>query len=200
MANIHSKLAKASSSMGTLIKSAVNKFEGYNYVSSDDVVYHAREALIGAGLAFYESGAQLTPIGDRLYMHITYVVAECDGDGVISFATDVPIHLDKKGVQLDKQSAASRTYGLAYALRGLLLADRVEKPRAIDEEEPDARKPDVTEQKSKPSKETEEKLVLWNKLKKLRDMAPDVAKSLGMPKDIESMKRQIEFLETPNEL
>lgn len=197
-ATIYQKLSTASRSMGTLIKSSANSYEGYLYVSSDDVVFHARKALTEAGLAFFEVSSSIGRLDADpavVYMRTCYVLADTETGDLIEMQSDVPIHREKKNVQLDKQSAASRTYSLAYALRGLLLADRVEKPRPLDEEEPDARKPDA------PAKEeTDEKTVLWNRLKALRAEKPKAAKGLPLPKSIEELKEQIAKIEASDDL
>lgn len=144
---LYTALVAAQHAAEAVAKKAKNTFHGYNYASAEAVLGVANEALAEAGLAaFPVSVAPLAGYerheyreeeylekGEKLkYNRITanrriaidlLVVHGASGQSE-HFVSSVPV-CPEKGKPEDKSEFAARTEGLAYALRDLLLLQRL---------------------------------------------------------------------------
>lgn len=126
--NLAAALVNAQNKMEAVAKDSTNKFHNYKYASSEDIIDASREVLSSNGLSFTVEAASYTPLAGEVVWNgvailgMTFVLEHTSGEQR-RMTADIPV-CPEKGRPLDKALFASRTEGLGYGLRDLLLIPR----------------------------------------------------------------------------
>jgi hypothetical protein len=130
-------LLEAQAKASDVEKASLNKHQGYNYASTEDMVGEGKQALLAAGLLLVQAGwAPCGPgeVGSRLA--IQYVLSHPASGTAVRWASRTSVVPDK-GRPIDKAESTALTYSLGYTIRGLLLLKRVEQGTEVDARDTD---------------------------------------------------------------
>lgn len=144
--NLYAALVRAQAKIEAVAKDAKNKFQGYDYASSEAIIEEARKALSEAGLAVFPIGQSIIgplstpaaqsddkeerkPPGPHEVSSVlrTFRLAESVSCEYQDTAFSWPV-VPEKGRPADKALASALTSSLAYYLRDLLLMPRGVSP------------------------------------------------------------------------
>ena len=154
-ANLFAALVKAQQSVQPVEKDSKNSYHNYRYASSEDVIGESRRALSSNGLAFAGTSYRVVNGEHGMMLHASYVLAHESGE-CMEVHSETPI-IPEKGRPEDKATATAETYNLAYALRGLLLIERIEEDANADARDDRGYEPRQRQQERKPAKKREPK-------------------------------------------
>ena len=119
--NVYFKLMKVQSKL-KCEKSQYNKFGGYAYRSTSDIL-EAVKPLLSEVEAVIIVNDELKLIGDRYYVEATAMFLDCDtGDSIVSRAIAREAE-GQKGMSEAQVTGSSSSYARKYALNALLLID-----------------------------------------------------------------------------
>ena len=119
--NVYFKLMKVQSKL-KCEKSQYNKFGGYAYRSTSDIL-EAVKPLLSEVEAVIIVNDELKLIGDRYYVEATAMFLDCDtGDSIVSRAIAREAE-EQKGMSEAQVTGSSSSYARKYALNALLLID-----------------------------------------------------------------------------
>ena len=119
--NVYFKLMKVQSKL-KCEKSQYNKFGGYAYRSTSDIL-EAVKPLLSEVEAVIIVNDELKLIGDRYYVEATAMFLDCDtGDSIVSRAIAREAE-EQKGMSEAQVTVSSSSYARKYALNALLLID-----------------------------------------------------------------------------
>ena len=119
--NVYFKLMKVQSKLKGE-KSQYNKFGGYAYRSTSDIL-EAVKPLLSEVEAVIIVNDELKLIGDRYYVEATAMFLDCDtGDSIVSRAIAREAE-GQKGMSEAQVTGSSSSYARKYALNALLLID-----------------------------------------------------------------------------
>ena len=119
--NVYFKLMKVQSKL-KCEKSQYNKFGGYAYRSTSDIL-EAVKPLLSEVEAVIIVNDELKLIGDRYYVEATAMFLDCEtGDTIISKAIAREAE-SQKGMSEAQVTGSSSSYARKYALNALLLID-----------------------------------------------------------------------------
>ena len=127
MKQLYGALLEAQKSLEGVEKKSTNQFARYDYVSAEDMVISAREALHRSGLVI---GRKSWSIGDGKAKS-TFFIAHPESGEEIAGDTEFPV-VEKKGNPADKAAATALTTGLGYFLRDVLLLPRFNRGENMD--------------------------------------------------------------------
>jgi hypothetical protein len=109
----------------TLAKDKRNEYHRYDYVSSENRIREAREALRQALLALVPLSQKIVSVGERFVLEREFMLLHAPSGEHLRLQTSWPI-LPDKGRPLDKAVATADTASLGYLLRSLLLIPAVD--------------------------------------------------------------------------
>lgn len=147
-------LVKAQGVIRSLSKDGENKQQGFGYVSSEKIVYHAAEALGAHGLHLMRQSTEVGP-WDRqevqgkeratayLVASVTCTFLLCHESGCVSLSYTLPA-VQSAGRPADKAVLATCTELLGYALRDVLLIARGGDDDVRHRKDPGADEADTT--------------------------------------------------------
>lgn len=119
--NVYFKLMKVQSKL-KCEKSQYNKFGGYAYRSTSDIL-EAVKPLLSEVEAVIIVNDELKLIGDRYYVEATAMFLDCEtGDSIVSRAIAREAE-GQKGMSEAQVTGSSSSYARKYALNALLLID-----------------------------------------------------------------------------
>ena len=119
--NVYFKLMKVQSKL-KCEKSQYNKFGGYAYRSTSDILEAVKPLLSEVGAVIIVND-ELKLIGDRYYVEATAMFLDCDtGDSIVSRAIAREAE-GQKGMSEAQVTGSSSSYARKYALNALLLID-----------------------------------------------------------------------------
>ena len=119
--NVYFKLMKVQSKL-KCEKSQYNKFGGYAYRSTSDIL-EAVKPLLSEVEAVIIVNDELKLIGDRYYVEATAMFLDCEtGDSVVARASAREDET-KKGMDLAQVTGSVSSYARKYALNGLFAID-----------------------------------------------------------------------------
>ena len=119
--NVYFKLMKVQSKL-KCEKSQYNKFGGYAYRSTSDIL-EAVKPLLSEVEAVIIVNDELKLIGDRYYVEATAMFIDCEtGDSIVSRAIAREAE-GQKGMSEAQVTGSSSSYARKYALNALLLID-----------------------------------------------------------------------------
>lgn len=119
--NVYFKLMKVQNKL-KCEKSQYNKFGGYAYRSTSDIL-EAVKPLLSEVEAVIIVNDELKLIGDRYYIEATAMFLDCEtGDSIISKAIAREAE-SQKGMSEAQVTGSSSSYARKYALNALLLID-----------------------------------------------------------------------------
>ena len=119
--NVYFKLMKVQNKL-KCEKSQYNKFGGYAYRSTSDIL-EAVKPLLSEVEAVIIVNDELKLIGDRYYVEATAMFLDCDtGDSIVSRAIAREAE-GQKGMSEAQVTGSSSSYARKYALNALLLID-----------------------------------------------------------------------------
>lgn len=101
-------------------KSRFNKFGGYNYRSTEDILEAAKSLLTAEGLILNITD-KLESIGDRFYVKATASIT--DGEDSLVSSAYARECAAKKGMDESQITGSASTYARKYALNGLFCID-----------------------------------------------------------------------------
>jgi hypothetical protein len=126
--NIIEKLSRLQSDL-SIPKTRVNKFGGYKYWNTSDILSGAKKAAKELGVSILLSD-KVVPIGDRFYVEATATLIDIDTEKTVSARAYAREPLSVKGQAEAQVTGSSSSYARKYALTALLSLD--------DEQDPDA--------------------------------------------------------------
>lgn len=115
------RLLEAQKHLEAMSKTSFNAFERYKYVSAEDWIAAAREAFHKAGLLAFKTDTHVEREGETLVTRNFFTVMNPVSGERLDARLDVPIHMDKKGAQVDKQTGGATSYATKYWIRGTLM-------------------------------------------------------------------------------
>jgi hypothetical protein len=134
-------LQKAQASVRAIAHDARNDFHKYAYTSAEAIISECKSALNSYGLTLLPTCQQIVQVGEQIVLTRAFTLLHTSGEER-PLTTAWPVVPDK-GRPLDKAAASATTTSLAYLLRDLLLAPRVDPADDLAgrEERPAAKKP-----------------------------------------------------------
>jgi hypothetical protein len=117
-------LQKAQASVRAIAHDARNEYHHYAYTSVEAILTECKAALSAYGLTLLPTGQQIVQIGEQFVLTRAFTLLHTSGEER-PLATSWPV-VPEKGRPLDKAAASAATTSLAYLLRDLLLAPRVD--------------------------------------------------------------------------
>jgi hypothetical protein len=117
-------LVAAQASIKAIPHDARNDFHKYRYTSSESIISECKAALAAQGLSLLPAGQSITAADGQLLLTRQFTLLHVSGEER-ALTTAWPIVPDK-GRPADKATASAATTSLAYLLRDLLLAPRVD--------------------------------------------------------------------------
>jgi hypothetical protein len=150
-------LAAAQASIKAIPHDAQNQFMKYRYTSSESIIAECKNALAANGLALMPAGQSITVTDGQILLVRQFTLLHTSGEER-QLSTAWPIVPDK-GRPADKATASAATTSLAYLLRDLLLAPRVDPAD------------DLAGREDRPAKKEKPKVIGADGSKRLLDMA-----------------------------
>jgi hypothetical protein len=123
-ADLARALTAAQSSIKAIPHDARNDFHKYRYTSSESIIAECKAALAAQGLSLMPAGQSIAVVDGQLLLVRQFTLLHTSGEER-QLATAWPVVPDK-GRPADKATASAATTSLAYLLRDLLLAPRVD--------------------------------------------------------------------------
>lgn len=119
--NIYGKLNKIQTELKAP-KGQMNKFGGYKYRSTEDIM-EAVKPLLAETKTILTVSDEVVLIGERYYVQAVATLRDCEEEGQISNTAFAREEESKKGMDGSQVTGASSSYARKYALNGLFAID-----------------------------------------------------------------------------